>query len=85
VPPNYPLTDRLHSIYCNPALAGGDRMQFDQLKRRDFITLPGTARQSLPIRTSIDEGGESCNGVSLAATSAGGRRPSTPRVATAME
>src|SRR6516225_6905662 len=31
-----------NSISCNPAL-GGDRMQFDQLKRRDFITLLGGA------------------------------------------
>src|SRR6516164_3247470 len=30
-----------NSISCNPALAGGDRMQFDQLKRREFITLLG--------------------------------------------
>ena len=27
----------------HPALAGGDRMQFDQLKRREFITLFGRA------------------------------------------
>ena len=33
-----------NSISCNPPLAGGDRMQFDQLKRREFITLlAGTA------------------------------------------
>jgi hypothetical protein len=31
----------LRMISCNPALAGGDRMQFDQLKRREFITLLG--------------------------------------------
>jgi putative tryptophan/tyrosine transport system substrate-binding protein len=31
----------VNSISCNPALAGGDRMQFDQLKRREFITLFG--------------------------------------------
>src|SRR6266540_786905 len=37
-------TERLaNSISCNPALAGGERMQFDQLKRRDFITLLGGA------------------------------------------
>ena len=33
-----------NSIFYSAALAGGDRMQFDQLKRRDFIKLPGTAR-----------------------------------------
>src|SRR6516225_7358792 len=32
-----------NSISCNPALAGGDRMLFDQLKRREFITLLGGA------------------------------------------
>src|SRR5262249_61338505 len=32
-----------NSISCNPALAGGDRMQFDQLKRREFVTLRGGA------------------------------------------
>jgi hypothetical protein len=30
-----------NSIFYNPALAGGDRMQFAQLKRREFITLLG--------------------------------------------
>src|SRR5262249_16770630 len=30
-------------LSCNPALAGGDRMQFDQLKRREFIVLLGGA------------------------------------------
>jgi hypothetical protein len=32
-----------NSVSCNPALAGGDRMHFDQLKRRAFITLLGGA------------------------------------------
>jgi hypothetical protein len=32
-----------NSVSCNPALAGGDRMHFDQLKRRSFITLLGGA------------------------------------------
>jgi hypothetical protein len=32
-----------NSISSNPALAGGDRMQLDQLKRREFITLLGGA------------------------------------------
>jgi hypothetical protein len=31
------------SISCNSGLAGGYRMQFDQLKRREFITLIGGA------------------------------------------
>jgi hypothetical protein len=32
-----------NSVSCNPALASGDRMHFDQLKRREFITLLGGA------------------------------------------
>src|SRR5262249_5424434 len=30
-----------NSVSCKPALASGDRMHFDQLKRREFITLLG--------------------------------------------
>ena len=33
----------------HPALAGGDRMQFDQLKRRKFITLFGRAAVTGPL------------------------------------
>src|SRR5215468_2315027 len=32
-----------NSISCNPPLAGGDRMKFDQIKRRKFIALLGGA------------------------------------------
>jgi hypothetical protein len=32
-----------NSISCNSAGMGGDRMQFDQLKRHEFITLLGGA------------------------------------------
>ena len=37
-----PLTDPRQFDILNPALAGGDRMQLD-LRRREFITLLGTA------------------------------------------
>src|SRR5262249_10292018 len=37
-------TTHANSISCNPVLAGGDGMHFDQLKRREFITLLGRAR-----------------------------------------
>jgi hypothetical protein len=39
----YPLTDhRKFDFLPLATLAGGGRMQFDQLKRRDFITLLGS-------------------------------------------
>ena len=33
----------VNSVFCNPTLTGGERMQFNHLKRREFITLVGGA------------------------------------------
>jgi hypothetical protein len=43
--PSYPLTDprQFDILQSGPGLLAGDRMQFDHLKRRDFITLLGGA------------------------------------------